>query len=101
MQLVASWIVRQRGYEEAFGSGFLHELRGAVHHQGSIHGLREECAYLPAMVRLMRTQHGKRIAVRTIQDGFQLLGSHAQLLWQRAITTQELGTQGVGSKVRA
>jgi hypothetical protein len=33
----------------------------------------------------MRSQHGKRIAVRTVEDGFELLRSHAQLLWQRVV----------------
>ena len=30
----------------------------------------------------MRPEHGKRIAVRAVEDGFDFLRSHAQLLWQ-------------------
>ncbi len=63
-----------------------------------IHGLRKERAHLPAIRPesipgdLMRPQHGKRIAVRTVEDGFEFLRSHAQLLWQRVVSRQELGT---------
>jgi hypothetical protein len=41
----------------------------------------------------MRPQDVKRIAVRAVQYGFQLLRSHAQLLWQRVVSRQELGTR--------
>lgn len=92
MQLVISRIVWQRGDKESFGARFAHGVGGAIRHHRGIHGLRKERAHFPAIRHLMRAQHGKRIAVRTVEDGFQFLRSHAQLLWQRVVTGQELGT---------
>ena len=62
-----------------------------------IHGLGKECSNLPTTPALtfgglVWSQHGKRIAMRAVEDGFQFLRSHAQLLWQRVVSIQELGT---------
>ncbi len=48
--------------------------------------LGKKSAYLPALRNLMRSQHGKGIAVCAVEDGFEFLRSHAQLLWQRVRT---------------
>src|SRR5271165_3112113 len=60
-------------------------MRGAGYPHRCVHGLWKKSAYFPAIVGLMGSQHVKRIAVRAVQDGFELLRSHAQLLWQRAV----------------
>ncbi len=95
MQLVICRINRERRYEESFRLRFAHGMRRATHDGRGIHGLRKKRAHLPAIGAginprdLMRSQHGKRVAVRTVEDGFDLLRSHAQLLWQRVVSRQE------------
>ncbi len=84
IERIGSRIVPQGEGEETLRARLAHGMRGASHPDCRIPGLRKERAHFPAVVRLMRPQHVKRVAVRAVQNGFQLERSHAQLLWQRA-----------------
>src|SRR5580704_17691379 len=55
----------------------------ACHDGRDFQSLGKKSAHLPALRNLLRSQHGKRIAVYAVEDGFEFLRSHAQLLWQR------------------
>ena len=94
-EFVASRILCQGSDEQSFRSRFAHRNQRAIgRHHGGIHGLWKKRAHLPAASTFMRPQHGERIAMRAVEDGLDFLRSHAQLLWQRAVTMQELGTVG-------
>ena len=68
--------------EKALGAQFAHGMRRFALHHLSIHGLRQKGADLPAILGLMRPENAEGIAVMAAQNGVDVLGGHAQLLWQ-------------------
>jgi len=68
--------------EKAFGAQFAHGMRGVAQHHLRVHGLRQEGAHLPAVLGLMRPENAEGIAVMAAENGVDVLGGHAQLLWQ-------------------